>query len=107
MLLSANLVLATVDDSLARTFDVASDRASAVAAHKYGPDAGRSTALAAHTARNVTLVYIDVRGFARKALVKRAAKSWIKAHVGSGAAGRETSGVVVDKEDAGGKGQKR
>ncbi|TFK88297.1 hypothetical protein K466DRAFT_521073 [Polyporus arcularius HHB13444] len=98
LLLSANLILSTVDDSLKRTFDVGSERVSAVVAHKYGPEAGRSTHLATHTARNVTLVYIDMRGFARKALIKRAGKHWLKARVGGG---RENSGVVVDKQEQG------
>ncbi|TBU43802.1 hypothetical protein BD309DRAFT_893678 [Dichomitus squalens] len=93
--LSANLILATVDDSLRRTFDVGSERATAVVAHKYGPEAAKSTHLATHTARNVTLVYIDMRGFARKALIKKAGKTWIQAKLGGG---REMSGVVVDRE---------
>lgn len=96
LLLSANLILSTVDDSIKRTFDVGSERVSAVVAHKYGPEAGRSTHLATHTARNVTLVYIDMRGFARKALIKRAGKHWLKARVGGG---REMSGTVVDKQE--------
>ena len=96
--LSANLILATVDDSIRRTWDVGSERATAVVAHKYGPEAAKSTHLAAHTARNVTLVYIDMRGFARKALIRRAGKHWIKARFGGGA-GREMSGLVVDRQE--------
>ena len=76
--LSANLILATVDDSIRRTWDVGSERATAVVAHKYGPEAAKSTHLAAHTAKNVTLVYIDMRGLARKALIRRAGKHWVK-----------------------------
>ncbi|KAI0806840.1 hypothetical protein C8Q74DRAFT_1375418 [Fomes fomentarius] len=111
--LSANLVLAAVDDSLKRTFDVGAERVTAVVGHKYGPAAARSTHLATHTARNVTLVYIDMRGFARKALIKKAGKQWIKARLGSGTGsggGREMSGMVVDKQEQGqsqgGQGQK-
>ena len=98
--LSANLILATVDDSIRRTWDVGSERATAVVAHKYGPEAAKSTHLAAHTAKNVTLVYIDMRGLARKALIRRAGKHWVKARFGSGG-GREMSGLVVDKQEQG------
>ena len=101
----ANLVLATVDDSLKRTVDVGSERVAAVVGHKYGPEAGRSAQLATHTARNVTLVYIDMRGFGRKALIKKAGTTWIKARMGGG---KEMSGLVVDKQaDQGGPSQSR
>ncbi|KAI0737901.1 hypothetical protein C8Q80DRAFT_1222634 [Daedaleopsis nitida] len=96
LLLSANLVLATVDDSLTRALDVGSERVTAVVGHKYGADAAHSTHLATHTARNVSLVYIDMRGFARRALIKKAGKEWVKARFGSG---REMSGLVVDKAE--------
>ena len=98
--LSANLVLAAVDDSIRRTWDVGSERATAVVAHKYGPEAAKSTHLAAHTARNVTLVYIDMRGLARRALIRRAGKHWVKARFGVGG-GKEMSGLVVDREEQG------
>ena len=78
-------------------FDVSSERVTAVVGHKYGPEAARSAHLATHTARNVTLVYIDMRGFARRAIIKKAGKQWLKGKFGSGA-GREMSGVVVDKK---------
>ncbi|KAH9918400.1 uncharacterized protein BXZ73DRAFT_53015 [Epithele typhae] len=97
VLLSANLVLAAVDDGLQRTFDVGAERAAAVAAHKYGAEVGKSVHLGAHTARNVALVYIDARGFARRALIRRAGKAWVKAHFGGG--GRATSGLVVDRAE--------
>ena len=91
-------MLATVDDSAKRMFDVGSTQITAAVAHKYGSEAGKSAHLATHTARNVTLVYIDMRGFARKALIKKAGKTWIKARLGGG---REMSGVVVDREEQG------
>lgn len=49
---------------------------------RYGPDAQHSTHLASHTARNVVLVYVDMRGFARRALLKKAGKEFVKARVG-------------------------
>ncbi|KAI0373231.1 hypothetical protein BV20DRAFT_963050 [Pilatotrama ljubarskyi] len=98
LLLSANLVLATVDDSVKRVFDVGSEQLTAVMSHKYGPDAGKSTHLATHTARNVTLVYIDMQGLARRALIKKAGKEFIKARVGGRKQQAQMDGIVVDKQ---------
>ncbi|OJT13433.1 hypothetical protein TRAPUB_10031 [Trametes pubescens] len=101
LVLSANLVLATVDDSLKRAVDVGSSQLTAVMGHKYGEGAGRTTHLATHTARNVTLVYIDMRGFARRALIKKAGKEWIKARVGGRRQQVQMDGVVVDRAGVG------
>lgn len=49
---------------------------------RYGTDAQHSTHLATHTARNVVLVYVDVRGFARRALLKKTGKEFVKARFG-------------------------
>ena len=54
---------------------------TAAASHKYGPVAGDNAALAGGTMRNVVLVYVDVRGLGRRAIVKRAAKTWYKGRV--------------------------
>ncbi|KAL6308714.1 hypothetical protein BKA93DRAFT_815336 [Sparassis latifolia] len=89
--LSANLVLASVDDSARRVWEVGSERLAAVVEHKYGAAAAHSTTLAAHTARNVALVYIDMSGFARRALVRKAGTAWIKTHAG---AARKCEAVV-------------
>ncbi|EIW60897.1 uncharacterized protein TRAVEDRAFT_146573 [Trametes versicolor FP-101664 SS1] len=97
LVLSANLLLATVDDSVKRAVDVGSTQLTAVMGHKYGEGAGRTTHLATHTARNVTLVYIDMRGFARRALIKKAGKEWIKARVGGRRQQAQMDGVVVDR----------
>ncbi|KAI0324694.1 hypothetical protein GY45DRAFT_342417 [Cubamyces sp. BRFM 1775] len=101
LLLSANLVLATVDDSAKRMLDVGSAQLTAVVGHKYGAGAGRTTELATHTARNVTLVYIDMQGLARRALIKKAGKEWVKARLGGRRGQKEAAqmdGVVVDKQ---------
>ena len=91
LLLSANLVLATVDDSARRMLDVGSQQLTAVMGHNYGASAGRTTELATHTARNVTLVYIDMQGLARRALIKKAGKEWVKDQQGAA----QMDGVVV------------
>ncbi|KAI9059727.1 hypothetical protein FKP32DRAFT_1760780 [Trametes sanguinea] len=101
LLLSANLVLATVDDSAKRMFDVGSTQITAAVAHKYGSEVGKSAHLATHTARNVTLVYIDMQGLARRALIRKAGKEWVKARVGSRKGQQQAAqmdGLVVDKE---------
>jgi len=46
-----------------------------VVGHTYGPDAARGTGLAGGTARNVVLVYVDVRAFA-PALIEKTGKEW-------------------------------
>jgi spartin len=79
--LSTHLVLSTIDDSVHRLVSVGSDRLSAVVGHKYGPEAARSTRILTGTARNVALVYVDVTGLGRRALLQTAGKQWIKARV--------------------------
>ena len=51
---------------------------AAAVSHRYGAVAGDNAALAASTMRNVVLVYVDLRGLGRRALVKRTAKTWAK-----------------------------
>lgn len=48
---------------------------------RYGADAQESTHLTMHTARNVVLVYVDVRGFARRALIQKTGVEFVKARV--------------------------
>ncbi|TFK50021.1 hypothetical protein OE88DRAFT_1661518 [Heliocybe sulcata] len=81
--LSADLILSTLDDSTKKIFDVGSESMAKVAGHKYGPEAGHNTRLLMHTGRNVALVYIDMRGFGRRALVKKAGKEFVKSRVRS------------------------
>ena len=52
--------------------------------HKYGAEAERATALAGGAVRNVAVVYIDVRGVGRKALLKGTAKGFVKARLNNG-----------------------
>lgn len=70
--------------------------------HKYGPEAGHATALLGGSVRNVAVVYIDVRGVGRKALLKGTAKGFVKARLKNGeeirlqGEGRDASGVQVE-----------
>jgi len=86
-MISADLILSTIDDSAKQILDVGGQRLNAVVEHKYGADAARSTSMLTGTAKNVGLVYIDMRGIGRRALIKRAGKEYLKAQVSSAASG--------------------
>ncbi|KAJ7118870.1 hypothetical protein C8R44DRAFT_878405 [Mycena epipterygia] len=81
ILLSADLILSTLDNSTRRLFDSGTENLGAVVGHKYGAEAGESSVLMAGTARNVALVYIDMRGIGRRALLKRVGKEFVKGRV--------------------------
>ena len=55
---------------------------SSVLGHKYGPEVGDASRLLGSSATNVGVVYIDVRGVGRRALLRRAGKGYIKAKLG-------------------------
>ncbi|KAJ3732124.1 senescence-associated protein-domain-containing protein [Lentinula guzmanii] len=78
LVLSADLILSTIDESLKQLIDVGGRSATRVVQHRYGSEAAQSTALMAGTARNVALVYIDMQGVGRKALIKRVSKQYVK-----------------------------
>ena len=66
--------------------------------HKYGPDAGHATALLGGSVRNVAVVYIDVRGVGRRALLKSSAKGFVKARLKNG----QTVKLQGDRSEGGG-----
>ncbi|KAJ7221639.1 hypothetical protein GGX14DRAFT_430537 [Mycena pura] len=78
ILLSADLILATMDNSMRRILDSGTENLGSVVGHKYGPEAAESSVLMAGTARNVALVYIDLRGIGRKAILRRAGKEFMR-----------------------------
>ncbi|KAJ7771522.1 hypothetical protein B0H16DRAFT_1305641 [Mycena metata] len=81
LLLSADLIWSTIDNSTRRLLDSGSENLGTVVGHKYGAEAAESSVLMAGTARNVALVYIDLRGIGRKALLRRAGKEFVKGRV--------------------------
>jgi len=83
LVLSADLVWSTLDNAAKQLLDVSSERIGAVVGHKYGPDAAETSNHITGTARNVALVYIDMRGIGRKALLRRAGKEFVKARMSS------------------------
>ncbi|KAH9483660.1 hypothetical protein JR316_0003130 [Psilocybe cubensis] len=83
ILISADLILSTIDHSTRRVLDTGTEQLGRVVGHKYGPEAAQSSLLMAGTARNVGLVYVDMRGIGRRALLKRAGKTYVKSKVSS------------------------
>ncbi|KAG6898240.1 hypothetical protein C0992_002254 [Termitomyces sp. T32_za158] len=74
ILLSADLILSTIDHDTRRLLDTGTT---------YGPEAAETSQLLAGTARNAGLVYVDLRGIGRRAILKRAGKQFIKGRISS------------------------
>ena len=79
--LSAALILASIEASAIRLVEAGGAAVSAAVTHKYGATAGENAALAGRTARNIVLVYVDVRGLGRRVIVKRMAKTWVRGRI--------------------------
>jgi spartin len=73
--------------------------ASATVGHKFGPEAGEITKNIAGGARNVGLVYIDVTGVSRKAIIKSVAKGMVVGKVKDKKGNEQT--VMVGGGDGG------
>jgi spartin len=58
--------------------------ATTVVAHKWGPEAGELTRSLAGGVKNVGLVYIDVTGVSRRAILKSVAKGMVVGHTATG-----------------------
>jgi spartin len=61
-----------------------SEAATTVVAHKWGPEAGDVTRSLGGGVKNVGLVYIDVTGVSRRAILKSVAKGMVVGHTASG-----------------------
>jgi len=94
LILSVDLILSTLDDSMKRILNVGGQRLDAVVGHKYGADAAQSTSMMTGTAKNIGLVYIDMRGVGRKAIVKRVAKEYMKSHASRGSKNAAEGGNI-------------
>lgn len=81
VLISADLILSTIDDSARKLLDTGTTNLGRVMHHKYGAEAAESSLLMAGTARNVGLVYVDMQGIGRRALLRRAGMSFVKGRV--------------------------
>ncbi|KAH8824688.1 hypothetical protein DL96DRAFT_1614740 [Flagelloscypha sp. PMI_526] len=78
LLLSINLILDTIDHNTKRLIETGTDGIANAATHRYGEEAGNNTRMATGTAKNVALVYVDVKGFTHRALLKNAGKHYVK-----------------------------
>lgn len=81
LLISADLILSTIDDSTRKLLDSGTINLGRIVHHKYGVEAAESSLLVAGTARNIGLVYIDMSGMGRRALLRRAGMSFVKSAV--------------------------
>jgi spartin len=95
--LSAALILASIEASAVRLVDAGGAAVSAAVTHKYGTTAGENAALAGRTARNIVLVYVDVRGLGRRVIVKRMAKTWVRGRIASTRQEREAAAAAQKK----------
>ncbi|KAJ6606271.1 hypothetical protein DFH09DRAFT_1119723 [Mycena vulgaris] len=89
ILLSADLILSTIDTSTRRLLDSGTENLGTVVGHKYGAEAGQSSVMMAGTVRNVALVYIDLHGIGRRALLRRAGKEFVKGRIADNMASKK------------------
>lgn len=82
------MAFSTVADGIEQAgrqlLDSSSVAATTVAAHKWGPEAGEVTRHLSTGIKNVGLVYIDVTGVSRRAILKSVAKGMVVGHVPGG-----------------------
>jgi spartin len=103
LLLAGEVVLTSLEATAQDLINSGTGAASSVAGHKLGPEAGRATALLGGSVRNVAVVYIDVRGVGRRALLKGTAKGFVKARLASGEEvklqgdGEKVGGIEVEE----------
>lgn len=84
LLLAGEVVLTSLEATAQDLITSGTTAASTAAGHKFGPEAGHATALLGGSVRNVAVVYIDVRGVGRKALLTGTAKGFVKARLKNG-----------------------
>ncbi|KAB8338953.1 hypothetical protein FH972_021893 [Carpinus fangiana] len=82
------IAFSTVADGIAESgrslLTVGSTAAETIVGHRYGPDAQKVAAQLAGGVKNVGLVYIDVTGVSRRAIIKSVAKGMVVGHVKGG-----------------------
>jgi len=82
LLISTDLLLTTVENSAQQLIVSTTDNLANSLGHKYGPDMHSAVHTVGDTAKNVGVVYIDLHGVGRRALIKRAGKRVIKGRIG-------------------------
>lgn len=84
VVLASEVVLTSLEATAHDVLNSGTVAASSAAGHKFGKDAGELTALIGGSVKNVAVVYIDVAGTGRKAILKSTAKGIIKTRLQSG-----------------------
>ncbi|WVF71404.1 hypothetical protein IAT40_006208 [Kwoniella sp. CBS 6097] len=84
LLLAGEVVLTSLEATAHDLINNGTIAASSAAGHKYGPDAGQATALVGGSVKNVAVVYIDVAGVGRRAILKSTAKGVVRARLKDG-----------------------
>lgn len=97
LLTSTDMLLTTLESSAHHLVSTTTTSLSAAATHKYGHEAGQAVGMMGDSVKNVGVVYIDMKGVGRRALLKVAGKRVVKARMG----GKE----VVFQDQGMGKGQ--
>lgn len=83
-LLAVDSVLSSLEAATNQLISSGTTAASQMASHRYGNEAGEAVAQVGGSARNAVLVYVDVRGMGRRAILKSTAKGYVKARLRSG-----------------------
>lgn len=95
LILSADVVLSTIEESIKRVLDSGSEEVTRVVTHKRGEESGQNAALATGTARNVALVHVDMKGIGRKAIIRRLGKEYARTTLSSGNSNRPRLDEIV------------
>ncbi|KAG8887633.1 hypothetical protein FRB99_004224, partial [Tulasnella sp. 403] len=82
LLISTDLLLTTLENSAQSLVGHTTDNLSSALGHKYGPEMGSAVKQMGDSVKNVGVVYIDVRGVGRRALIRRAGKRMIRGKMG-------------------------
>lgn len=83
-LVAANSVVDSLEQGGSAVLASGSHSANAVIGHHYGPEAAKVSAQVGGSVKHVALVYIDVRGIQRRALLKTVGRSALKAKMTDG-----------------------
>lgn len=82
--LASEVVFTSLEATAHDLINTGTVAASTAAGHRFGSDAGEVTALVGGSIKNVAVVYIDVAGTGRKAILKSTAKGIIKTRLQTG-----------------------
>ena len=74
ILASTDLLHTTIEHSADHLFSNGIQNVSRAMGHKYGPDASQAAMQIGDSARNVSMIYVDIHGVGRHALLKEAGK---------------------------------